>query len=456
MRTRRTRWYNSLTLRLLLLFWALLFVTASSGFLLALWQTKVTPPEPLAQEIRRTLFPLLSDAATFASLEPGRLVAGDYRVVARLLPQGKQQFVIDKSIASRHHSILLKQIDAGQPQQLPLDAVLLVGPFELNQTRLLLARPLTGEELRQRQISEQETREARAIALLIGSGVFALLLGFWLVRPIKRLIRATREVASGSPKPRLENLPRRSDEIGELARALDSTAQDLAVSRDAQRRLLSDVSHELRSPLARMQIALSLTVDESNNNDPNWQLIERDLSRLGNIIDSILSLSRLENGLVALTRKEVDTHTLVQQLIDDLCYVDDDTGHRVEQTDPDSNWPVLSTDPELLRLIIENLVRNALQYTDSKVELSASEVGPKGYVVVIRDYGEGVNETQLKHMFEPFFRADPSRHHQAGVGLGMALSRRAAGVLGGSISARNHPEGGLEVSVHLPVNPEDK
>lgn len=450
MKTRRTRWYNSLTLRLLVLFWALLFLTASSGFVLALWQTKSETPIPLAQEIRRTLVPLLSDTATFASLRPGRLVAGDYRVVARLVPEGPQQFQVDDAIANRHQLTLLKQIDANLPQQRSLDNLLLVGPFELNGTRLLLSRPLTANEMRQRQVSEREAREARTIALAVGSGFVALLLGYWLVRPIQRLIAATREIAAGSAAPRLKNLPRRGDEIGELARALNTTAHDLAVSRDAQRRLLSDVSHELRSPLARMQVALSLTEKEVNDN-PHWQQLERDMERLSSIIERILSLSRLENGLMKLSRQHVVTHSLAEQLIADLVYVNADYGDRLVLA-ADSNWHELDTDTELLRLILENLVRNALQYTSGKVELSSATVAPGWCAIIVRDYGDGVAEAQLQQMFEPFYRGDPSRHPQAGVGLGMALSRRAAGVLGGKVTARNHPDGGLEVRVQLPCS----
>ncbi|MEX1221752.1 MAG: HAMP domain-containing sensor histidine kinase [Idiomarina sp.] len=448
MKIRHTRWYNSLTLRLLVLFWILLFLTASSGFVIALWQTKAETPIPLAQEIRRTLEPLLSDPATFGSLEPGRLVAGDYRVVVRLAPEGQQQFLVDAGLASRHQATLLKQIDAGVPQQRTLENLLLVGPFELNGTRLLLTRPLSADELQQRQVSERETREARTIVLAVGSGFIALLLGYWLVQPIHRLTRATREIAAGSASPKLRNLPRRSDELGELARALKKTAHDLAVSRDAQRRLLSDVSHELRSPLARMQVALSLTEKEAADN-PHWNQMERDLERLGSIIERILSLSRLENGLIKLNRERIITKELANRLIADLIYSDASLEKRLVLVD-DSVWPDLHADMELLRLVLENVVRNALQYSSGKVEISCSKAPTGWCVMIVRDHGKGVTDAQMEKLFEPFYRGDPSRLPQAGVGLGMALSRRAAGVLGGKLSARNHPDGGLEVSIHLP------
>lgn len=451
--TRRTRWYNSLTLRLLLLFWALLFLTASSGFLLAIWQTKTPTPEPLAAEVRRTLEPLLEDPQTFLNLQPGRLIAGDYRVAARLNPSGQQQLLIADFIAARQQQLILRQIDAGRPEQLQLENQLLIGPFENGGTRILVTRPLNAEELRQREANAQQAREARTLTLIVGSGVVAVLLGFWLIRPIQRLIRATREIAAGSATPTLKNLPRRRDEVGELARALHTTAHDLAVSRDAQRRLLSDVSHELRSPLARMQMALSLVEPTSTDDHTHWQQLERDVSRLGSIIDRILSLSRLENGLVQLNREAVDLRQLATQLVEDLGYVDSAAASRVQVIDSD-HWLSLHSDPELIRLIIENLVRNALQYTDQQVEIHCNGLinkpkSPPLVQLLVRDYGTGVSDDQLVQLFEPFYRGDPSRHHQAGVGLGMALSRRAAGVLGGYVTARNHPDGGLEVQIQL-------
>ena len=267
--------------------------------------------------------------------------------------------------------------------------------------------------------------------------------------PLRRLTHATREIAKGSEKPELKRLPKRNDELGELARALSTTAYDLAVSRDAQRRLLSDVSHELRSPLARMQVALMLSQDDDDSIDREQHLgqLGRDLERLSTIIERILSLSRLENGLVKLQAEPVDVRQLVSQLVKDLGYVDVQHGERLQVHESD-DWPVIDSDPELLRLILENLIRNALQYTDEAIEISC-QATPESYTILVRDHGQGVPEDQLAQLFTPFYRADPSRNHKAGVGLGMALSLRAAAVLGGYIDARNHPEGGLEVAVTL-------
>lgn len=442
------RWYHSLSLRLLFLFWILLFAVASSGYLLALWFSKPIEPTPVPETVQSSLAPLLSDVETFRSLTPGRLLAGDYRVAASLAPSGQERLQLDRTLSASHRRLLLKQLEAEEAQQVPIGNRMLIGPFKLDGYSLLVTRPITADEREQQVISEQQTQRVQTLALLVGSFAIAILLGAWLVMPLRRLTQATREIAKGSERPDLKRLPKRNDELGELARALSTTAYDLAVSRDAQRRLLSDVSHELRSPLARMQVALMLSQDDdSAERDQHLGQLGRDLERLSTIIERILSLSRLENGLVRLQTEEVDVRQLVSQLVKDLGYVDAQHGQRL-QVHESEDWPVIESDPELLRLVLENLIRNALQYTDDSIEISC-QAQPESYTILVRDHGQGVAEEQLEQLFTPFYRADPSRNHKAGVGLGMALSLRAAAVLGGHVDARNHPEGGLEVTVTL-------
>lgn len=372
-------------------------------------------------------------------------------MAASLAPSGQERLQLDRGLALNYRSIMMRQLEADFPEQFPLGTRMLLGPFELEDYRILLTRPITPGEREEQVLTEKQTQRAQTLALMVGSLGIAILLGAWLVMPLRRLTLAMREIAKGSEKLDLRRLPKRNDELGELARALETTAHDLAVSRDAQRRLLSDVSHELRSPLARMQVALMLSHDNDTREEQEAHMgqLGRDLERLSTIIERILSLSRLENGLVKLQTEKVDTRALVEVLSKDLRYVDATQGSRLH-IDTDSDWPVTESDPELLRLVIENLVRNALQYTDDSIEISCQTTA-NDYTMVIRDHGPGVPEDQLDQLFTPFYRADPSRNHKAGVGLGMALSLRAAAVLGGTVTARNHPDGGLEVSVHLPL-----
>src|SRR5690554_4593069 len=319
------RWYHSLTLRLLLLFWALLLAVAASGFLLAMWSANPETPRPLPAEVRDILSPLLTDQATFASLTPGRLLAGEYRVAAAVTPEeGPNRLQLEPNLANTHRRELMQQLDAEEPEKLRLPNGMLVGPFTLGNQRILLIRPLSNEERLDFQQQVEEAEHAQTLVLLFGSLFIAVLLGVWLVLPLKRLTKATREIAAGTDFLHLKRLPQRTDELGELARALETAAHDLKVSRDAQRRLLSDVSHELRSPLARMQVALMLSQDEQQPNseaNPHLSQMSRDVDRLGVIIERILSLSRLENGLVQLSPETIDTQQLAQTLAADLAYV---------------------------------------------------------------------------------------------------------------------------------------
>lgn len=441
----KSNWYQSLTLRLLLLFWALLFLTASTGYFLAVWNRTAIEPQPVAEPIRRTVEPLLLNPETFLSLEPGRLLAGNYRIAARVMASGQQRLMLDEYLSERYKPTLLRFLNFSQPMQLPLEDRLLIGPFELSGNKVLITRPLKAQEWRDQAAAERELTEARTWTLIVGSGVIAILLGFWLIRPIRRLSSATREIAEGSAEPDLANLTHRGDEIGELARALAQTAKDLATSRNAQRRLLSDISHELRSPMARMQVALDLT--DAAQDDAHMQQLRRDTERLNLIIERILSLSKLENGLVTLQREAVDTGQLVAQLAADIRYVQPEAGGRLKVIPDD--WPIIEADTELLRMTLENIVRNALHYTDEQVELSY-DCDERHHFIRVRDHGPGVADDLLDKLFEPFYRGDPSRNHKAGVGLGLALSQRATAVLQGRLSAKNHPQGGLEVVLELP------
>ncbi|WP_404400681.1 HAMP domain-containing histidine kinase [Idiomarina seosinensis] len=441
----KTRWYHSLTLKLLILFWALLFLTASSGYFLAIWNRTEPSPTPVDEPIQRTLQPLLQDPETFISLQPGRLLAGNYRVAARVLARGKQQLMLDEYLAERHRKRLLRFLNYDRPMQVRLNDRLLIGPFELQGNKVLISRPLQASEYHDKVRAERELTQARIWVLTSGSGVIAILLGFWLIRPIRRLSAATQEIAEGKADPELKKLPLRRDEIGELARALAQTANDLAVSRDAQRRLLSDVSHELRSPMARMQVALDLT--SGNPDDRHMKQLRRDTERLNVIIERILSLSKLESGLVNLQTETIATGELVKQLVADIRYVDPGATTRLKIIG--QHWPTVESDPELMRMVLENLVRNALLYSSGTVELSCISLADR-HQIIVRDYGEGVPQHLLQKLFEPFYRQDPSRKHSAGIGLGLALSRRAAVVLGGQLRADNHSEGGLQVMLDLP------
>lgn len=451
MENRPTRWYQSLTLRLLALFWALLLGATLAAFASVFYLTRPPQPEAVSSDFERTLRPILEQTTNYELLQPGRLLVGEYRVVGRR-HQGDSDIELTQGLSQDTARAALRLIQSdSDPQQIAVRGQYVAGPFYMGEARLIIARPLTGDEVA--QLAERDDRELLPNLVWMAvatSGIGALILGVWFVRPLRRLRTATREIAAGTAEPNLARLPKRRDELGELARTLRTTAIELATSRDAQRRLLSDVSHELRSPLARLQVALDLLENDDLRKSNHWQMLEKDIFRLSRIIDSILWLSRLENGIAKLEREDVCTQAMLRELETDLVYENDIYQGRLAL--PDGDLPKLATDPILLRLILENLVRNAFQYgpDDGKVFITA-DVDKRNLYLRVRDQGPGVDESKVDELFVPFFRADPSRHHGAGVGLGLALCQRSSAVLGGVIEARNHPEGGLEVTLRLPL-----
>ncbi|WP_165924706.1 HAMP domain-containing sensor histidine kinase [Lysobacter sp. N42] len=439
------------------MFWFLLLAAASISLYAAF---SVTRPPSLAQvseDFERSLTPIFNTAAPAdPAFQSGRLLVGEYRIVAR-------QELDENGVPSRaeyapglHQTVIMQAerlLQLNEAQQIAVGNRLLAGPFTLGPVNLVISRPLTQEESLALDSQEQQDWLPRLLVLAsVITGIGALVLGIWFVRPLIILRNATREIAAGQAYPNLRKLPKRRDELGELARAMKRTAEELAVSRDAQRRLLSDVSHELRSPLTRSQIALDLLQEELTGDNVHVNQLNKDVQRLGHIIESILWLSRLENGLDEPITEPFSLNTLLGDIQADLSYGKDDWRERLHVKMAQEEI-TLETDALLVRLVVENLIRNAFQYggEQSPVEVYVQLIGSE-CAITVRDHGAGVAEEKLEELFQPFFRADPSRHHGAGVGLGLALCQRASRVLQGELHAENHPEGGFAVTLSIPCS----
>ncbi|MFU8785281.1 sensor histidine kinase [Aliidiomarina sp.] len=453
---RRTRWYQSLTFRLLTIFWSLILLTAMAAFSAVLYLSAPPGPTELSEDYQRAIEPILNHPSTEGMIQPGRLLVGQYRVVA-VNSLELNEIIYVPGMSQFQVGVAFDIMQSAEPVQAVVGEHTYGGPFASSEGDVVIARPASSEELAMLAENGDQDWWPRLILIAIAASFLgALILGWWFVRPLRQLRNATREIAAGSAEPNLARLPKRKDELGELARTMATTAVQLANSRDAQRRLLSDISHELRSPVGRLQVALDLMETDELRKNRNYLQLHKDIYRLGSIIDSILWLSRLENGLEKLVKDPVDIAAVLKDLQSDLYYLQYDKNQpswegRLQL--PARKLPELEADAVLLRLIIENLVRNGFQYgpENGQVRVSAAVKGNE-ISLTVRDEGPGVPQEKLKKMFEPFFRADPSRHHGAGVGLGLALCQRAVLVLGGSIHAENHPEGGLAVTVRLPLS----
>jgi two-component system sensor histidine kinase CpxA len=227
---------------------------------------------------------------------------------------------------------------------------------------------------------------------------------------------------------------------------------------DSQSRLLKDVSHELRSPLARLSVALGLARQRATPEiEASLNRIELEADRLNQLIQRLLTISRLESGADGIRKSSLSLRELVEQVAHDAEYESSGRQCRV-LADGDDEF-LVEADPNLLRSAIENVIRNATRYTaeGTTVEVRLErQNGPNGEEMVIRvsDSGPGVPEAALAKIFEPFYRLDDARNRQTGgAGLGLSIADRAIRLHGGQLRASNRKEGGLEVEIRIPTSP---
>ena len=302
----------------------------------------------------------------------------------------------------------------------------------------------------------------RWIVSIIISGLICYALTRYLTRPILRLREAARRLSSGDLSTRVEpRLTRRHDEFGELVRDFNTMADRIESLVAAQRQLLSDISHELRSPLARMNLALELARQRSGPESAGiLDRMEREADRLNDLIGNLLTIARLDSKAGAPDASEVDFVDLVHEVAADAQF---------EARSRNCDVKVVTTDTctvrgnaDLLRSAVENVVRNAVRYTQegTSVEISL-RCSPNGSPVArravlrVRDHGPGVPDAELLNVFRPFYRVEAARERKSGssggVGLGLAITKRALDLYNGSVVARNAEGGGLEIEIALPV-----
>ena len=293
------------------------------------------------------------------------------------------------------------------------------------------------------------------IVLLIG-GIFCYALAKYLTTPLQKLRLATNELAEGKLGARVTTkLANRRDEIGQLGRDFNGMAERLEAMVNAQQRLLGDISHELRSPLARLGVALGLAQQRSGA-EIKGQLdrIERESDNLNEMISQLLTLTRLESGTDGRKKSDVDLTALVREVAEDADFEARSTNRSVQVTKVDKCS--ITGVEELLRSAVENVVRNAVRYTPEGTAVEISLRKQNGSidnfaVISVRDRGRGVPEEALERIFRPFYRAEDARDRQSGggTGLGLAITERAVRLHGGSVKATNAPDGGLAVELKL-------
>ena len=292
------------------------------------------------------------------------------------------------------------------------------------------------------------------VTALLASLLVSVFLARHITRPVGQLRDAFEALASGHLESRIVgNMTERRDEIGELGRDFDKMAAQLEQLMEARDRLLHDVSHELRSPLARMQTAVGLAHQQPARVASALERIELEASRLDELVGELLTLARLESGKQTAGDEYIELRELLASVVDDARFEADASGRSIEFFDDlklDQDV-VLHASGTLLHRAFDNVIRNALHHTPdgSKVEVSL-HAGAERLHIVVRDHGPGLPEDQLASVFEPFFRSQNA--NGSGFGLGLAIARRAIEAHGGRIVAENAPSnGGLQVLIELPA-----
>ncbi len=294
------------------------------------------------------------------------------------------------------------------------------------------------------------------LALLAVAFLFSGLVCWWLARylskPVTRLQDVARSVAAGNLDARVsDQFANRHDELGVLARDFDRMAEYLRSLIASKETLLSDMSHELRSPLARLRVALGLARREGADLPKQLGRIELETERLDSLIGQILHLSTLTSGEPKLHRERVDLTGLLNEVVEDARLEAGAVGKRVEWSP--ATPTNLEADPQLLRSAIENVLRNAVRFTDIDTAVEVTQAREDGVLLItITDQGPGVPEQDLARIFEPFYRvADARDRDSGGTGLGLAITARVITLHRGSVTARNGSPKGLVIEIRLPA-----
>jgi two-component system sensor histidine kinase CpxA len=296
-----------------------------------------------------------------------------------------------------------------------------------------------------------------SISLILLVTLLCLGLAYHIASPIHSIQSTARRVAQGDLKARVpSSVSRRFDELAALARDFDSMVNRLDSLIQTQKKLLNSVSHELRSPLARINISLALLRKRfSPDSDDLFQRLDRDVVRIDLLMGQLLALSRLEARFSSAERQDVDFAQLVEEVAADANFEAQALGKSVSLQTSDSII-LRNADPDALRSACENIVRNAVRFTrpgsDVQIFLDVDRNTPEPLALLsVRDRGPGVPEDSLQAIFEPFYRINGDAEATGGNGLGLAIAAEAIRMHRGTIRAENLQPTGLEIIIQLPA-----
>jgi two-component system sensor histidine kinase CpxA len=440
-----------------------------------------------------TIMIMASTLVLISVIEPHRPFREDGFMVKRLARQGR----LAVNILERKGPVALRAFIAGMEQRrgrhiylfdeqgtsvtgqpAPPDAEALaartresgVTEFSNRGKRVLLARLIYGPEGQSYVMVREMPRRPRVspvwrflnprflslrlLVIFVVASIFCYWLAWYLAAPVRKLRAATQQLASGDLKTRVvPELGNRKDELADLGKDFDLMADRIESLVASQGRLLRDISHELRSPLARLNVALELARQRSGREaEESLDRMARETERLNTLIGQLRTLTLLESGSERMDTKPLDLSSLATKVVDDAAF---EAGSRNLSVKAEvDEHIVVEGSEELLRRAIENVIRNAIRYSPdgTAVALSLQRKGKGRTVIRVRDHGPGVPEEELGNLFSPFYRVTESRDRQSGgMGIGLAITNRAVRLHDGQVKALNAPDGGLVVEIELPA-----
>ncbi len=356
-----------------------------------------------------------------------------------------ETFPLAKSLA-RHYPEQIQRVISNEGNAYWLFVLATSKPLKPLPPILLLDQPLPPPP--------GPTRFAPIAPILSGilaSLLFSGLLAWYFSKPIRYLRSAFTAVGSGDLTTRtVGKMGNRRDELADLGKNFDGMVEQIECLMNAQQRLLHDVSHELRSPLARMQAAIGLAQQQPDKLPQTLARIERESQRMNDLIGELLTLSRLEAGVIG-KKESVDIGELLSEVVEDARLEATAKYVSIDFYKTGTETAVVVGYNELLRRAYENILRNAIQHSDvGNIVLVTAKQEHEYFKVAIIDQGDGVAEADLLAIFLPFFRSSSAKKMD-GIGLGLTIAQKAIAAHNGCVNAQNRPEGGLSVETILPL-----
>ncbi|MCO7188764.1 MULTISPECIES: ATP-binding protein [unclassified Pseudoalteromonas] len=450
-----------LLVKIFLWFWGTIAATLFMLMSISLLQPDILETRQISPAMMKNMHHLKRSIERRAQSRPGQelntLLPGRHRnhgPKIYLRHSDEQLSVLSHAALQEWDLSLLNFTTSSQPQVVDTERYRAYGPLDIQ---------LHGETYQLFQLMDHRDPHiltkirmlpnwAKLLVLILASFAFSLWFARGLLKPVRQLQQAAASLAQGKLDARAGINFSRQDELGQLGKDFDQMASRLQAHVTQQKRLLADISHELRSPLTRLQMANGIASDKAPAPlIPYLQRVEKEAHLLEHMLSDILQLSRLESQQLVLTPHPISLTELLEPILDDAKFEGQQLGKQIEwQPLPDIT---LTVDAALLNRAFENILRNAIKYANKQVSLTIQRSDDQ-LTVTISDDGPGVSDTMLEKLCIPFFRASQARTpdgaaEPGGFGLGLAIAQHAVKVHHGHIQFSNHS--GLRVTVTLPT-----